>query len=117
MPVDAVKGRCLRERVLRRNTSGIRMEIAFIVDPLDSLEADKGSSISLLGAAALRGHRVDAFEQTDLSWREGQVVANALRRTVHADNTHWHDTGTAENRRTAVTRARMIFRASQGNRT
>jgi len=93
------------------------MEIAFIVDPLDSLKADKDSSISMMGAAALRGHRIDAFEQTDLSWREGQVVANALRLTVHADNTHWHDTGTAENRRTIVTRARIIFRASQGNRT
>jgi hypothetical protein len=48
------------------------MEIAFIVDPLDSLKTD---------------------------------------------NTRWHDTGTAENRRTLVTRARIIFRAGQGNRT
>ena len=43
------------------------MEIAFIVDPLDSLKADKDSSMSMMGAAALRGHRIDAFEQPDLS--------------------------------------------------
>ena len=58
------------------------MGIAFIVDPLGSLKADEDSSISMMGA----------------SWREGQVVANPLRLTVHADNTHWHDTETAETR-------------------
>lgn len=71
------------------------MDIAFIVDPLDSLKAYKDSSIAMMRAAALRGHGVHAFEQTDLSWRGGRVVANALPLTVHADNTHWHDKGTA----------------------
>jgi len=71
----------------------------------------------MTGAAALRGHRIGAFEQTDLSWRDGKVVATALRLTVQADGTHWHDTGSAGDLRTVVTRARIIFRAGQGNRT
>lgn len=90
------------------------MDIAFIVDPLDSRKAYKDSSIAMMRASALRGHRSHAVEQTDLSWRGGPVVANGL---PLADNTHWHDTETAENRRTIVTNARIIFRASQGNRT
>jgi len=71
------------------------MDIAFIVDPLDSLKAYKDSSISMMRAAALRGHSIHAFEQTDLMWRGGRVAANALPLTLHADNTHWHDAGAA----------------------
>jgi glutathione synthase len=71
------------------------MDIAFIVDPLDTLKAYKDSSILVMRAAALRGHSIHAFEQTDLVWRGGRVVASALPLTLHADNAHWHDAGTA----------------------
>ncbi len=71
------------------------MDIAFIVDPLDSLKAYKDSSISMMRAAALRGHRIHTFEQTDLVWRAGRVVANATPLTVHTDNAEWHDAGAA----------------------
>jgi glutathione synthase len=74
------------------------MDIAFIVDPLDSLKAYKDSSISMMRAAALRGHAVHAFEQTDLLWKEGRVVAGAMPLTLHADNKHWHDAGDAASR-------------------
>jgi len=71
------------------------MDIAFIVDPLDSLKAYKDSSISMMRAAARRGHSIHAFEQTDLMWRGGRAAANAVPLTIHADNAHWHDAGTA----------------------
>ena len=71
------------------------MDIAFVVDPLDSLKAYKDSSIAMMRAAARRGHRIHAFGQSDLLWRGGKATANALPLTVHADHTHWHDAGTA----------------------
>jgi glutathione synthase len=71
------------------------MDLAFIVDPLDSLKAYKDSSIAMMRAAALRGHHIHAFEQADLVWRKGRVAASALPLTLHADNAHWHDAGTA----------------------
>ena len=71
------------------------MDIAFVVDPLDSLKAYKDSTIAMMRAAAARGHGIHAFEQGDLAWRGGRVVANALPLTLHADNVHWHDAGSA----------------------
>ena len=71
------------------------MDIAFIVDPLDTLKAYKDSSIAMMRAAASRGHTIHALEQVDLVWRGGRVTANAVPLTIHADNTHWHDAGTA----------------------
>ena len=71
------------------------MDIAFIVDPLDTLKAYKDSSIAMMRAAASRGHSIHALEQIDLVWRGGRVTANAVPLTIHADNTHWHDAGTA----------------------
>ena len=72
------------------------MDIAFIVDPLDSLKAYKDSSIAMMRAASRRGHHIHTFQQSDLMWRGGYAMANALPLTVHADHTHWHDAGTAE---------------------
>ena len=71
------------------------MDLAFIVDPLDTLKAYKDSSIAMMRAASRRGHRIHAFGQSDLLWRGGRASANALPLTVHADHTHWHDAGTA----------------------
>ena len=72
------------------------MDIAFIVDPLDTLKAYKDSSIAMMRAAQARGHRIHAFEQSDLLWRGGKATATAVPLTVHADHDHWHDAGTAE---------------------
>jgi glutathione synthase len=69
------------------------MDIAFIVDPLDHLKAYKDSSISMMRAAAKRGHRIHALGQADIAWRGNRVEARAQVLTLHADNTHWHDAG------------------------
>ena len=71
------------------------MDIAFIVDPLDTLKAYKDSSIAMMRAAALRGHTIHVLEQADLVLRDGKVTAEAVPLTIHADNTHWHDAGAA----------------------
>ncbi|MEO8137940.1 MAG: glutathione synthase, partial [Betaproteobacteria bacterium] len=67
------------------------MDIAFIVDPLDHLKAYKDTSISMMRAAAKRGHTIHALEQADIAWRGNRVHARAQALTVHADNDHWHD--------------------------
>src|SRR6188768_2692592 len=72
------------------------MDLAFIVDPLGTLKAYKDSSIAMMRAAARRGHRIHAFEQSDIVWRGDRASANAVSLTVHADHTHWHDAGTPE---------------------
>ena len=71
------------------------MDLAFIVDPLDTLKAYKDSSIAMMRAASRRGHRIHVFGQPDLILRSGRVTANAVPLTVHADHTHWRDAGTA----------------------
>ena len=70
------------------------MDIAFIVDPLDSLKAYKDSSVSMMRAAAKRGHRIHAFEQTDLVWRAGRVTAQATPLTIESNDERWHEAGT-----------------------
>ena len=67
------------------------MDIAFIVDPLDHLKAYKDSSISMMRAAARRGHRIHALEQSDLVWQGNRVDARVQALTVHPDNTRWHE--------------------------
>ncbi|MBK7470473.1 MAG: glutathione synthase [Betaproteobacteria bacterium] len=71
------------------------MDIAFIVDPLDSLKAYKDSSVSMMRAAAKRGHRIHAFEQTDLVLRAGRVTAQATPLTIESNDERWHEAGTA----------------------
>jgi len=74
------------------------MDIAFVVDPLDDLKAYKDTSIAMMRAAAARGHRIHAFEQSDITWTGGRVEARSVPLTVHADNAHWYDAGEPETR-------------------
>ncbi|MEO8754250.1 MAG: glutathione synthase, partial [Casimicrobiaceae bacterium] len=69
------------------------MDIAFIVDPLGHLKAYKDTSIAMMRAAEARGHRIHAFEQSDITWTGGRVEARAIPLTLHADNSHWCDEG------------------------
>jgi glutathione synthase len=74
------------------------MDIAFIVDPLDELKAYKDSSIAMMRAAAKRGHRIYALQQTDLVCRGDAVEASATAIQVHDDNERWHDAGVCARR-------------------
>lgn len=54
------------------------MRIAFVVDPLEHLDPLEDSSIALMRAAVARGHGVAAILRRELSWRDGQVLAEAV---------------------------------------
>ncbi|MCU0870532.1 MAG: glutathione synthase, partial [Burkholderiales bacterium] len=66
------------------------MEIAFLIDPVESLKAYKDSSVVLMREAARRGHGVHVFTQHDLEWDGRDVVARAQGIAVHAtDDDRW----------------------------
>ena len=50
------------------------MDIAFILNPLDSLKPAKDSSIEMMRAATRHGHRLWAIEPGGLSLVEGVVL-------------------------------------------
>ena len=69
------------------------VEIAFVVDPLDSLKAYKDSSIAMMRAAQARGHTLFAFEQADIYWTQGETHAHARPLMVGPDNDAWFRAG------------------------
>jgi glutathione synthase len=69
------------------------MDFAFIVDPLDSLQAYKDSSIAMMREAVARGHRVHAIMQGDLIWRDRRMTALAATLEVRAADHHWYEAG------------------------
>jgi len=68
------------------------MDIAFIVDPLESLNPDKDSSIEMMRAAARRGHALFAIESGELQLRTNQVWSKALPLTLN-EGTSWYRCG------------------------
>ena len=71
------------------------MELAFIVDPLDSLKAYKDSSVSMMRAAQARGHTLFALEQSDVFWEDGATRARVRPLTVTSDDHDWCSAGEA----------------------
>lgn len=69
------------------------MDIAFLIDPIDSLKAYKDSSVAMMREAARRGHAVHCFEQNALSWRQERVVARSRRIAVTQDDMAWFSAG------------------------
>ena len=74
------------------------MDIAFVVDPPESLRAYKDSTVAMMREAVARGHRCHAIVQDGLEWRSGRgVCARSQALEVFADDTHWYRTaGEAE---------------------
>lgn len=69
------------------------MDIAFLIDPVESLKAYKDSSVAMMREAARRGHRVFVFGQDELRWRGGSVEADATRIEVRDDDADWYTAG------------------------
>ena len=49
-------------------------KVAFVMDPIGSLNLKKDSTLAMIRACQLRGHEVYYLEQKDLAWREGEAV-------------------------------------------
>ena len=65
------------------------MDIVFIIDPLESLNPAKDSSIEMMRAAARRGHALFAIESGELLLKDAQVWGKALPLTV-GDEHPWY---------------------------
>ena len=68
------------------------MDIVFIIDPLESLNPAKDSSIEMMRAAARRGHALFAIESGELLLKDAQVWGKALPLTV-SDEHPWYRQG------------------------
>jgi glutathione synthase len=66
------------------------VDLAFLVDPVESLKAYKDSSVVLMREAVARGHAVHVFTQDALEWDGTQVVAQAHALDVRADDADWY---------------------------
>jgi glutathione synthase len=66
------------------------MKLAFLADPLDSFKTYKDSTYAMMAEADRRGHAVYAFQQKDMAFDNGVVVAKATRITLTGDVKHWY---------------------------
>lgn len=66
------------------------MKFAFLADPLSSFKIYKDSTYAMLVEAVKRGHTVYAFEQQDMAFANGQVVAKIAQLNLTGDAKNWY---------------------------
>lgn len=66
------------------------MKIAFLADALERFKTYKDTTYAMMAEAARRGHAVYAFQQKDMAFDAGRVVANAARITLTGDADDWY---------------------------
>jgi glutathione synthase len=74
------------------------MNIAFILDPLDTLKTYKDSSYAMMRAAQARGHALFALMRDDLVLADGQVAGYARRVELVDGGEQWYCAGEAKSR-------------------
>lgn len=66
------------------------MKIAFLADPLAGFKTYKDSTYAMMVEASARGHEIFAFEQPDMAFADGEVVANVARITLTGQADPWY---------------------------
>ncbi len=69
------------------------MKFAFLADPLAGFKTYKDSTYAMMVEAASRGHELFAFEQGDMAFDGGKVVAHIAPITLTGDATDWYRAG------------------------
>ncbi len=69
------------------------MNIAFVLDPLDTIKIYKDSSYAMMREAAARGHALATLQQEDLIWRDGRVLGYARDLSLTSDDKLWYRVG------------------------
>ena len=67
------------------------MKLLFLIDPLAKLKAYKDTSVSMMRAAAARGHRIYAADPDALSFDNGELRIAAQEIAVRGDNANWYE--------------------------
>ena len=77
------------------------LNIAVVMDPIESIKIKKDSTIAILWAAQARGHRLWYLEQHDLFIRDGVAYGDMAPLEVFEDAERWFERGERETRRLA----------------
>jgi glutathione synthase len=77
------------------------LNIAVVMDPIESIKIKKDSTIAILWAAQARGHRLWYLEQDDLFIRDGEAFGDMSPLNVFEDPDKWFERGPRETRRLA----------------
>ena len=72
------------------------MKFAFLADPLDHFKTYKDTTYAMMVEAARRGHAVYAFEQRDMAFNAGKVVAEVARITITGEAKDWYRADAAQ---------------------
>jgi len=74
------------------------MNLAFILDPLDTLKTYKDSSFAMMRAAQARGHALFALMREDVVLAGGKVVGHVRRIELAEEGEKWYRAGEVEQR-------------------
>ena len=66
------------------------MKFAFLADPLDHFKIYKDTTYAMMAEAAKRGHAVYAFQQKDMAYVGGKVLADVSHIELTGDPVHWY---------------------------
>ena len=69
------------------------LRIGVLMDPIDTINTKKDTTLGLLRAASASGHQLTYLEQTDLSVRDGETMASLRPLTVFDDDASWYALG------------------------
>lgn len=69
------------------------LRIGVLMDPIDTINTKKDTTLGLLRAASASGHQLTYLEQTDLSVRDGETMASLRPLTVYDDDASWYALG------------------------
>ena len=67
--------------------------LGVVMDPIESIQPGKDSTLAMLLAAQRRGWALVYFRQQDLAVRDGAALGRGRRLTVRDDNAAWFDLG------------------------
>jgi len=66
------------------------MKFAFLADPLDHFKTYKDTTYAMMAEASRRGHAIYAFQQKDMAFQSGKVIANVERITLTGEADDWY---------------------------
>ena len=73
--------------------SRTRRCLGVVMDPIESIQPKKDSTLAMLLAAQRRGWTLVYFQQRDLAVRDGRTFGNGRQITVQDDHAAWFDIG------------------------
>jgi len=70
-----------------------RRLLGVVMDPIESIQPAKDSTLAMLLAAQNRGWTLVYFRQNDLAVRDGVPLARGVQISVYHDASHWYEPG------------------------